>query len=259
MSGAQAKAAMIAGSIGVIAEVDENALMKRYEQGWVKEVSKSLDDCIERIVNAREEKRVTSIGFLGNVVDLWERLAEEKELLVELGSDQTSLHNPWAGGYYPQGMSLEDANRLMVENPVVFKEKVQETLRSHVIAINTLTEKGMYFFDYGNAFLLESKRAGADVLDEKGNFKFQSYVQDIMGPMCFDYGFGPFRWVCSSNDSKDLDISDQIAFDVLSKIHKNSSKEIQLQMQDNINWIKDAKSNNLVVGSQARKIGRAHV
>ena len=251
MSGAQPKAAVISKGICIVAEINKKATQKRHEQGWVDLVFDDLDLLIDRAILAKENKEAISIAYNGHIVDLWEKIIE-RNLKVDIGSDQTSLHNPWAGGYYPQGMSLEDANSLMVENPAVFKEKVQETLRSHVIAINTLTEKGMYFFDYGNAFLLESKRAGADVLDEKGNFKFQSYVQDIMGPMCFDYGFGPFRWVCSSNDSKDLDISDQIAFDVLSKIHKNSSKEIQLQMQDNINWIKDAKSNNLVVGSQAR-------
>ena len=251
MSGAQPKAAVISKGICIVAEINKKATQKRHEQGWVDLVFDDLDLLIDRAILAKENKEAISIAYNGHIVDLWEKIIE-RNLNVDIGSDQTSLHNPWAGGYYPQGMSLEDANSLMVDNPVVFKEKVQETLRSHVIAINTLTEKGMYFFDYGNAFLLESKRAGADVLDEKGNFKFQSYVQDIMGPMCFDYGFGPFRWVCSSNDSKDLDISDQIAFDVLSKIHKNSSKEIQLQMQDNINWIKDAKSNNLVVGSQAR-------
>ena len=251
MSGAQPKAAVISKGICIVAEINKKATQKRHEQGWVDLVFDDLDLLIDRAILAKENKEAISIAYNGHIVDLWEKIIE-RNLNVDIGSDQTSLHNPWAGGYYPQGMSLEDANSLMVDNPVVFKEKVQETLRSHVIAINTLTEKGMYFFDYGNAFLLESKRAGADILDEKGNFKFQSYVQDIMGPMCFDYGFGPFRWVCSSNDSKDLDISDQIAFDVLSKIHKNSSKEIQLQMQDNINWIKDAKSNNLVVGSQAR-------
>ncbi|MFL2576787.1 MAG: urocanate hydratase [Flavobacteriales bacterium] len=251
MSGAQPKAAVISKGICIVAEINKKATQKRHEQGWVDLVFDDLDLLIDRAILAKENKEAISIAYNGHIVDLWEKIIE-RNLKVDIGSDQTSLHNPWAGGYYPQGMSLVDANSLMVENPVVFKEKVQETLRSHVNAINTLTEKGMYFFDYGNAFLLESKRAGADILDEKGNFKFQSYVQDIMGPMCFDYGFGPFRWVCSSNDSKDLDISDQIAFDVLSKIHKNSSKEIQLQMKDNINWIKDAKSNNLVVGSQAR-------
>ena len=251
MSGAQPKAAVISKGICIVAEINKKATLKRHEQGWVDLVFDDLDLLIDRAILAKENKEAISIAYNGHIVDLWEKIIE-RNLKVDIGSDQTSLHNPWAGGYYPQGMSLEDANSLMIENPVLFKEKVQETLRSHVNAINTLTKKGMYFFDYGNAFLLESKRAGADILDDKGNFKFQSYVQDIMGPMCFDYGFGPFRWVCSSNDSKDLDISDQIAFDVLSKIHKNSSKEIQLQMQDNINWIKNAKSNNLVVGSQAR-------
>ena len=213
MSGAQPKAAVISKGICIVAEINKKATQKRHEQGWVDLVFDDLDLLIDRAILAKENKEAISIAYNGHIVDLWEKIIE-RNLNVDIGSDQTSLHNPWAGGYYPQGMSLEDANSLMVEDPVVFKEKVQETLRSHVNAINILTDKGMYFFDYGNAFLLESKRAGADVLDEKGNFKFQSYVQDIMGPMCFDYGFGPFRWVCSSNDSKDLDISDQIA-DVL--------------------------------------------
>ena len=199
MSGAQPKAAVISKGICIVAEINKKATQKRHEQGWVDLVFDDLDLLIDRAILAKENKEAISIAYNGHIVDLWEKIIE-RNLNVDIGSDQTSLHNPWAGGYYPQGMSLEDANSLMVENPVVFQEKVQETLRSHVNAINTLTEKGMYFFDYGNAFLLESKRAGADVLDEKGNFKFQSYVQDIMGPMCFDYGFGPFRWVCSSND-----------------------------------------------------------
>ena len=251
MSGAQPKAAVISKGICIVAEINRKATQKRHEQGWVDLVFDNLDLLIDRAILAKENNEAISLAYNGNIVDLWEKIIE-RNLKVDIGSDQTSLHNPWAGGYYPQGMSLEDANELMVNNPNLFKEKVQETLRSHVNAINTLTSKGMYFFDYGNAFLLESKRAGADILDMHGNFKFQSYVQDIMGPMCFDYGFGPFRWVCSSNDKNDLNISDKIAFDVLSKLYKNSPEEIKLQMQDNINWIKDAQKNNLVVGSQAR-------
>ena len=210
-----------------------------------------LDLLLDRAILAKNNKEAISIAYNGHIVDLWEKIIE-RDLKVDIGSDQTSLHNPWAGGYYPQGMTYQDANDLMVTNPTLFKEKVQETLRKHVNAINKLSNKGMYFFDYGNAFLLEAKRAGADILDKKGNFKYQSYVQDIMGPMCFDYGFGPFRWVCSSNDPNDLDISDKIAHEVLCKLYKDSADEIKLQMQDNINWIKDAKKNDLVVGSQAR-------
>jgi len=251
MSGAQPKAAVISKGICIVAEINEKATQKRHEQGWVDLVFDDLDLLIDRAILAKNNNEAISLAYNGHIVDLWEKIIE-RDLKVDIGSDQTSLHNPWAGGYYPQGMSLEDANQLMIDNPVLFKEKVQETLRAHVNAINALSNNGMYFFDYGNAFLLESKRAGADILDKKGNFKFQSYVQDIMGPMCFDYGFGPFRWVCASNDSKDLEISDKIAFDVLSKLLSSSPKEIKLQMQDNINWIKDAKDNKLVVGSQAR-------
>ena len=251
MSGAQPKAAVISKGICIVAEINEKATQKRHEQGWVDLVFDDLDLLIDRAILAKNNNEAISLAYNGHIVDLWEKIIE-RDLKVDIGSDQTSLHNPWAGGYYPQGMSLEDANQLMIDNPALFKEKVQETLRAHVNAINTLSNNGMYFFDYGNAFLLESKRAGADILDKKGNFKFQSYVQDIMGPMCFDYGFGPFRWVCASNDSKDLEISDKIAFDVLSKLLSSSAKEIKLQMQDNINWIKDAKDNKLVVGSQAR-------
>jgi urocanate hydratase len=251
MSGAQPKAAVISKGICIVAEINKKATQKRHEQGWVDLVFDDLDLLLDRAILAKNNKEAISIAYNGHIVDLWEKIIE-RNLKVDIGSDQTSLHNPWAGGYYPQGMTYQDANDLMVTNPTLFKEKVQETLRKHVNAINKLSNKGMYFFDYGNAFLLEAKRAGADILDNKGNFKYQSYVQDIMGPMCFDYGFGPFRWVCSSNDPNDLDISDKIAHKVLSKLYKNSADEIKLQMQDNINWIRDAKKNNLVVGSQAR-------
>ena len=251
MSGAQPKAAVISKGICIVAEINKKATQKRHEQGWVDLVFDDLDLLIDRAIQAKQRNEAISLAYNGHIVDLWEKIIE-RNLKVDIGSDQTSLHNPWAGGYYPQGMDYSEANKLMVENPSLFKKKVQETLRNHVKAINILSDKGMYFFDYGNAFLLESKRAGADILNKDGNFKFQSYVQDIMGPMCFDYGFGPFRWVCSSNNEKDLDITDKIAFDVLSKLNDNSTDEIKLQMQDNINWIKDAKSNKLVVGSQAR-------
>ena len=251
MSGAQPKAAVISKGICIVAEINKKATQKRHEQGWVDLVFDDLDLLIDRAIKAKQKNEAISLAYNGHIVDLWEKIIE-RNLKVDIGSDQTSLHNPWAGGYYPQGMDYSEANKLMVENPSLFKKKVQETLRNHVKAINILSDKGMYFFDYGNAFLLESKRAGADILNKDGNFKFQSYVQDIMGPMCFDYGFGPFRWVCSSNNEKDLDITDKIAFDVLSKLNDNSTDEIKLQMQDNINWIKDAKSNKLVVGSQAR-------
>ena len=251
MSGAQPKAAVISKGICIVAEINKKATQKRHEQGWVDLVFDDLDLLLDRAILAKNNKEAISIAYNGHIVDLWEKIIE-RDLKVDIGSDQTSLHNPWAGGYYPQGMTYQDANDLMVTNPTLFKEKVQETLRKHVNAINKLSNKGMYFFDYGNAFLLEAKRAGADILDKKGNFKYQSYVQDIMGPMCFDYGFGPFRWVCSSNDPNDLDISDKIAHKVLCKLYKDSADEIKLQMQDNINWIKDAKKNDLVVGSQAR-------
>ena len=251
MSGAQPKAAVISKGICIVAEINKKATQKRHEQGWVDLVFDDLDLLIDRAIQAKQKNEAISLAYNGHIVDLWEKIIE-RNLKVDIGSDQTSLHNPCAGGYYPQGMDYSEANKLMVENPSLFKKKVQETLRNHVKAINILSDKGMYFFDYGNAFLLESKRAGADILNKDGNFKFQSYVQDIMGPMCFDYGFGPFRWVCSSNNEKDLDITDKIAFDVLSRLNDNSSDEIKLQMQDNINWIRDAKSNKLVVGSQAR-------
>lgn len=251
MSGAQPKAAVIAGAIGVIAEINPKAVHTRHSQGWVDEVFTDLALIIKRIRQAKENKEAVSLAYQGNIVDLWEAFVEY-DLEIEIGSDQTSLHNPWAGGYYPVDMSLEESNEMMVNEPEKFKEKVQETLRRHVLAINKLTAKGMYFFDYGNAFLLESSRAGADILKENGDFIYPSYVQDIMGPMCFDYGFGPFRWVCSSAKAEDLDTTDQIAMDVLEEISATAPIEITQQMQDNIRWIREAKENKLVVGSQAR-------
>ncbi len=251
MSGAQPKAGVIAKGVCIVAEVNPDATNKRQEQGWVDEVYKDLDNLIDRALQAKENKEAVSIAYNGNIVDLWEKIVERK-VKVELGSDQTSLHNPWAGGYYPVGMSFEDSNNMMVNNPKQFKKEVQKTLVRHTNAINTLSERGMYFFDYGNAFLLEASRAGANILNDKGEFKYPSYVQDIMGPMCFDYGFGPFRWVCSSNSPTDLEITDKIASEVLEKIMKKSPVEIQLQMSDNINWIKSAGENKMVVGSQSR-------
>ncbi len=251
MSGAQPKAAVIAGAIGVIAEINPKALNTRHSQGWVDEVYTDLDQLLARIEKARAAKEGVSLAYHGNIVDLWEKFAKEN-IKVELGSDQTSLHNPWAGGYYPVGVSFEESQKMMSENPGLFKEKVQESLRRQVAAINKLTANGMYFFDYGNAFLLESSRAGADIMKEDGTFKYSSYVQDIMGPMCFDYGFGPFRWVCTSGNPEDLDKTDQIAVEVLEELAKTSPVEIQQQMKDNIRWIKEAKKNKLVVGSQAR-------
>jgi len=251
MSGAQAKAAVIAGAIGVIAEINPLAVAKRYEQGWVDEVFSDLTALIVRIKDAREKHEAVSLAYLGNVVDLWECLVKSN-ISIELGSDQTSLHNPWAGGYYPVDLSFEEANQLMTENPSQFKQVVQNTLIRHARAIHQMTEKGMYFFDYGNAFLLEASRAGADVLRSDGTFKYPSYVQDIMGPMCFDYGFGPFRWVCTSGSAIDLATTDQLAADVLETIAKDAPHEIQQQLADNIRWIKAANKNNLVVGSQAR-------
>lgn len=251
MSGAQPKAGNIAGVVSVTAEINPLAANKRYEQGWVDELHDNLDELIPAIRKAVEEKRVVSMAYVGNIVDLWERLAEEN-IRVDLGSDQTSLHNPWAGGYYPVGMSLEESNRMMAEAPEQFKEKVRASLRRQVDAINKLTAKGMYFFDYGNAFLLEASRAGADILREDGKFRYPSYVQDIMGPMFFDYGFGPFRWVCSSCDPKDLEVTDRLATEVLEEMRKTATKDIIGQLDDNIHWIKEAGKNHLVVGSQAR-------
>lgn len=251
MSGAQPKAGNIAGVVSVTAEINPLAANKRYEQGWVDELHDNLDELIPAIRKAVEEKRVVSMAYVGNIVELWERLAEEN-IRVDLGSDQTSLHNPWAGGYYPVGMSLEESNRMMAEAPEQFKEKVRASLRRQVDAINKLTAKGMYFFDYGNAFLLEASRAGADILREDGKFRYPSYVQDIMGPMFFDYGFGPFRWVCSSCDPKDLEVTDRLATEVLEEMRKTATKDIIGQLDDNIHWIKEAGKNHLVVGSQAR-------
>ncbi len=251
MSGAQPKAGVISGVVSVVAEVNPLAAQKRYEQGWVDEIHDNLDELIPRIQKACSEKEVVSIAYQGNVVDLWERLADEN-IHVDLGSDQTSLHNPWAGGYYPVGYSYEESKTMMAEEPERFKECVQESLRRHAAAINRLADKGMYFFDYGNAFLLEASRAGADILLPNGKFKYPSYVQDIMGPLFFDYGFGPFRWVCMSQNPDDLAKSDAIAVEVLKEIAATAPQEIQGQMEDNIHWIEEAGRNRLVVGSQAR-------
>ena len=252
MSGAQPKAGNIAGVVSVTAEVNPAATWKRHEQGWVDEVISDLDELVARVKKAKADKEVVSIAYDGNVVDVWEKFDQEN-VYIDLGSDQTSLHNPWAGGYYPVGLTLEESNQMMAENPELFKEKVQESLRRHAAAVNKHTAKGTYFFDYGNAFLLEASRAGADVMAENGiDFKYPSYVQDIMGPMCFDYGFGPFRWVCTSGKPEDLLKTDEIACQVLEKIMQHSPAEIQQQMQDNITWIKGAQENKLVVGSQAR-------
>ena len=251
MSGAQPKAGNIAGVVSVTAEINPLAARKRYEQGWVDELHEDLTELMARIRKAQAGKEVVSLAYVGNVVDLWERLADEN-YPVDLGSDQTSLHNPWAGGYYPVGYSLEESKRMMAEEPERFKEAVQASLRRHVAAINRLHANGMYFFDYGNAFLLESSRAGADVMKKDGTFRYPSYVQDIMGPMFFDYGFGPFRWVCMSEKPEDLAKSDALAVKVLSEIVKDAPAEIQGQMDDNIRWIEEAGRNHLVVGSQAR-------
>ena len=251
MSGAQAKAAVIAGAIAVIAEINPLAVSKRHSQGWVDEVFTNLDELMQRVQKARASKEAVSLAFQGNIVDLWEYLVE-KNIAIELGSDQTSLHNPWAGGYYPVDISFEASQWMMVDNLDEFRNAVQKTLVRHADAINQMTAKGMYFFDYGNAFLLEAKRAGADILHSDGTFKYPSYVQDIMGPMCFDYGFGPFRWVCTSGSQDDLAITDQLAANVLETLAKNAPSEIQQQLSDNIHWIKAAGDNKLVVGSQAR-------
>ena len=252
MSGAQPKAGNIANCITVCAEVNPKAARKRHEQGWVDVLVENMDDLITRVTQARENNEVVSIAFIGNVVDVWERFYEES-IFVHVGSDQTSLHIPWTGGYYPAGISFEDANELIRNDPEKFKSEVQKSLRRHAEAINNHTKRGTYFFDYGNAFLLEASRAGAKVMAENNvDFKYPSYVQDILGPMCFDYGFGPFRWVCTSGKPEDLDKTDHIAMNVLKAIMENSPSEIQTQMQDNITWIKDAKKNKMVVGSQAR-------
>ena len=251
MSGAQPKAGVISGVVSVIAEINPLAAQKRHQQGWVDELHENLDELIPRIRKACAEKEVVSIAYQGNVVDLWERLADEG-IDVDLGSDQTSLHNPWAGGYYPAGQSYDESQRMMAEEPELFKKKVQESLRRHAAAVNRLAAKGMYFFDYGNAFLLEASRAGADIIREDGKFRYPSYVQDIMGPLFFDYGFGPFRWVCMSEKPEDLAKSDDIAARVLREMAGTAPEEITGQLYDNIHWIEEAGKNNLVVGSQAR-------
>lgn len=251
MSGAQPKAGTISGVVSVIAEINPKAAQKRYEQGWVDELHHSLDELIPRIRRACREREAVSMAYVGNVVDLWERLAAE-EIPVDLGSDQTSLHNPWAGGYYPVDVSYEASNKMMAEEPARFRECVQESLRRQVDAINKLTARGMYFFDYGNAFLLEASRAGAAVMGEGGRFRYPSYVQDIMGPMFFDYGFGPFRWVCTSGKPEDLELTDRLAAEVLEEIRRTAPAEIAGQLDDNIHWIREAGRNRLVVGSQAR-------
>jgi len=252
MSGAQPKAGNIAGCITVCAEVNPDAAQKRHSQGWVDEIVDHIDALVLRVQKAVQQKEIVSIAYQGNIVDVWERFYEE-EIYVDLGSDQTSLHNPWSGGYYPVGVSYKDANKMISNDPELFKTKVQESLRRHAAAINLHTARGTYFFDYGNAFLLEASRAGADIMAaNKIDFKYPSYVQDILGPMCFDYGFGPFRWVCTSGNQSDLEKTDQIALEVMKAIKNKAPQEIQQQMQDNITWIEEAKENQLVVGSQAR-------
>lgn len=251
MSGAQPKAGNIAGVVSVTAEINPLAARKRYDQGWVDELHENLDELIPRVRKAMENKETVSLAYVGNVVDLWERLAAEN-IPVDLGSDQTSLHNPWAGGYYPVGQTFEESVKMMAEEPERFREAVRASLRRHVAAINELAAKGMYFFDYGNAFLLESSRAGADILRPDGTFRYPSYVQDIMGPLYFDYGFGPFRWVCMSEKPEDLAKSDEIAVNILKKELETAPEEIQGQLNDNIHWIEEAGRNHLVVGSQAR-------
>jgi urocanate hydratase len=251
MSGAQAKASTIAGIVGIIAEINPKVVEKRYSQGWVDEIYDDLDKVIKRAEEARKAKQGLSIGYLGNIVDLWEYLVE-KGIKVDLGSDQTSLHLPYSGGYYPAGLTMEEAQDMMANNPELFKEKVHESLRRQISAINKMHENGMYFFDYGNAFLLQASRAGADIVKPDGRFIYPSYVEDIMGPLFFDYGFGPFRWVCTSGNPKDLEISDKIAQEVLEEIYEHAPEKIKNQLYDNIHWIREAGKNKLVVGSQAR-------
>ena len=251
MSGAQGKASVIAGVVGIIAEINPKAIRTRYSQGWVDEVYTELDPLIDRALQARENKEAVALAYQGNIVDLWERLAK-RGVDVDLGSDQTSLHNPWAGGYYPAGFTFEESNEMMANDPDKFKREVQKSLRRQVAAINKLTEKGMYFFDYGNAFLLEASRAKADIMGVGGAFRYPSYVQDIMGPLFFDYGFGPYRWVCTSSKPEDLAETDRIAAEVLEDIYKTAPEEIKNQLADNIHWIREAGKNKLVVGSQAR-------
>ncbi len=251
MSGAQPKAGVIAGAICVVAEINPKAINTRFSQGWVDEVYDDLEKLISRINQAREKKQAVSLAYHGNIVNLWEKLVE-KNIDIELGSDQTSLHNPFSGGYYPAGLSFDEANEMMAKNPEKFKMYVMQSLKRHVKAINTMSQRGMYFWDYGNAFLLEAGRAGAEIFKEDGNYKYPSYVQDIMGPLCFDYGFGPFRWVCTSSKPEDLKITDRIAANVLEEMINTAPKEIKMQLSDNLRWIKQADENNLVVGSQAR-------
>ena len=252
MSGAQPKAGNIAGCITVVADVNAKAAYKRHTQGWVDELIRDLDELVARVIKARQQKEVVSLAYEGNIVDVWEKFDQEN-IFVDLGSDQTSLHNPWAGGYYPVGLTYEASNEMMANNPAQFKARVQESLRRQATAINKHAAKGTYFFDYGNAFLLEASRAGAEVMaDDKINFRYPSYVQDIMGPMCFDFGFGPFRWVCTSGKESDLDYTDQLAKQVLEEVASKASPEIQSQLVDNIHWITSAKANKLVVGSKAR-------
>lgn len=251
MSGAQPKAANIAGVVSITAEINPHAANKRYSQGWVDEITSDVDEAINRAQHCVAGKETRSIAYIGNIVDLWERL-NDRNVKVDMGSDQTSLHNPWAGGYYPAGLTFEESNEMMAHQPELFKQKVKESLVRQVAAINSLSAKGMYFFDYGNAFLLEAGRAGAEIFKADGKFRYSSYVQDIMGPMCFDYGFGPFRWVCTSGKPEDLDTTDKIAMQVLEEIAATAPVEISQQMKDNIRWIREAKQNKLVVGSQAR-------
>lgn len=251
MSGAQAKAAVIAGAACIVAESNAHAAYKRHKQGWLSTVCEDIDDAIDQMVNASQQKKALSIGYIGNIVELWERLVE-RGISVDLGSDQTSLHNPFQGGYFPVGHSYDDAASMLSNDPERFADEVRSTLRRHANAINTMSENGMYFWDYGNAFLLEASRAGADVMAENGRFKYPSYVEDIMGPMCFDYGFGPYRWVCCSGDPQDLQTTDEIACEVLEEMLVGSPPEIQQQMLDNIRWIRGAGANEMVVGSQAR-------
>lgn len=263
MSGAQPKAGNIAGVVSVVAEINPHAAEKRHAQGWVDELHYNLDELISAVKKAVEERRVVSMAYVGNVVDLWERLAKDN-VQVDLGSDQTSLHNPYAGGYYPVGMSLEESNKMMAEAPDTFKERVFDSLRRQVAAINKLTAQGMYFFDYGNAFLLMSSRAGADIMKDAQHFRYPSYVQDIMGPMFFDYGFGPFRWACTSCSPADLELTDQLATEVLVELMEKATEDIHGQLADNLHWIREAGRNKLVVGSQARILyadseGRIHI
>ena len=251
MSGAQPKAAKIAGITSITAEVNKNAIIKRYEQGWIDEIIDNISDLVKRVEFLKSNNKISSIGFLGNIVEIWEEF-QKRDIFIDIASDQTSLHNPWSGGYYPISLSFDEANKMIKKKPDLFKSHVKKSLLRQVKSINYHTKKGTYFFDYGNAFLLESGRAKANIFKKNGLYKYPSYVQDIMGPICFDYGFGPFRWVCASNKKKDLKITDQIAIDVLKKLQKKSPEEIKEQMEDNIKWINSAQKNNLVVGSQSR-------